>query len=107
MIKYYQSFENGLMHIKESDTKYGVREYHNPGYSSSVFIYDGAVIINELFDSVEAAIKDLDGYSKKVKLPDGSMEIPLFANYPKMETVLVPWTPGIEEIWPGEDEKNA
>ena len=61
MKKYYLSYEDDRMNLKEYDTENGVRVFRN-----RLMIYNNTLIINELFDSIRDAIKSLNGYRQPV-----------------------------------------
>lgn len=84
--------------IHEYDTANGMRRYRN-----GIFIYNSAFRVSELFDTVEAAIKSLNGSRRLTVLPDGSTIIPEEVNYPDpFKGILETWNPNIREFLPGQ-----
>lgn len=96
MTKYYISLEaDGNFHIIEYDTGEGVRVLRGAGgRETSVVIYHNSLIISALYDTVEAAIKHLDG---RVVIPES-------VNYPELaiRNIFVPFSAVRAEVWPGE-----
>ena len=76
-MKYYLEYTRDGMRVNEYDETRGVRKMGN-----STAIYNGTLLVNALYDSAEAAIKSLNGYSKPVKMPDGGEIVPSAHNYP-------------------------
>ena len=72
---YYLSFENdGFIHLEElSDHGYKNRSQIDKDRNT----YGSC----RIFDSIDAAIKNLDGYTRTVILPDNGKIIPLYQNY--------------------------
>lgn len=96
-MKYYVEYDNGMI-IKQYDESKGIRQIGN-----RYFIYSNTIIVNDLHDSVEAAIKSLGGYSKPVIIPGNKEIIPEAINYPNYFEAncnaigLYMWNPNIIE----------
>jgi len=107
-MKYYPEFTARGMVVREYDERRGVRNLSTSPLRSCVAIYNGARLVDRLFDTLDECIHDLGGYSKPVELPDGTTVVPSAVNFPnnfdaQCEAIgLYRWHPGIVERWPGE-----
>lgn len=61
MNKYYLSFENDTMNIKEYNTNNGYRII-----GDCTLIYNSTLVVNRLYNSIREAINDLNGYRKPI-----------------------------------------
>ena len=89
-IHYYGSYEHGKIHVKElSQWAYDGRCQYEKDRNTfnSVPIYE----------SIQALIKAMDGYSKPIVLPDGKEVIPAEQNYHIDYSVLIPVVLPIKE----------
>jgi len=97
-MKYYVEYDDCMI-IKQYDESRGIRQIGN-----RKFIYNSTIIVNEIYDTVEEAIKSLGGYSKPVIIPGHKTIIPETVNYPNYFEAycnaigLHRWNPNIIEI---------
>ena len=81
-MKYYISTNttfNGMT-IHEYDESKGVRQL-----GKSVLIYHSTLSVDALYNTIDEAIKSLDGYRKSVTLPNGNIIRPIEVNYPGLD----------------------
>jgi hypothetical protein len=80
---------------------YQIKDISKGFYSYGQYRMD---VKDQLFKTIDEAVKHLGGSRKTCILPDGSVIIPNEVNYPasKFNDVLQPWHSGVIELWPGE-----
>lgn len=95
-----RSTGNHYFKIHEYDTANGVVTFVN---SDIIVIWHRSLIVHDLFDTLDEAIRSLNYSRVPAMLPDGKMITPLYYNDPMSSgDVFQRWHPGVVELWPGE-----
>ena len=110
-MKYYLSYgipsKEGMpaqpvMQVMAYDDANGIRYLGK----TSVLIYHGSRIVSKLFQSVHAALRDLQTYGKPVLLPNGEEVRPVVYNGYEDESPFISWLDVKGERWPGEPHQR-